>query len=74
MEEHSLAYEMLQEIKKSNKRWFIIAIIELIMIISMVVGFFIYESQYSYELTEDTYQYVEDTEMDNSTLHQNIGE
>lgn len=71
-EEHSLAFEMLTEIKKSNKRWFIIAIVGLLIIVSMIIGFFIYESQYEY--AEETYQYVEDTALDNSVLNQNIGE
>ena len=73
MEEHSIAYDMLQEIKRSNKRWFIIALVELAIIVSIVVGHFVYESQYSYEATEDTYQYVEDTQMDNSTINQDLG-
>ena len=65
MEEKSLAAEMLQELKASNKRWFIIAIVELIIIVSMVIGYFVYESQY---------QYVDDSELDNSTINQNLGE
>ena len=72
MDEHSLAYEMLQEIKKSNKRWFIIAIIELVIIVAMVVSFFIYESQYSYESVEDIYQYTEESSSINQSL--DIGE
>ena len=74
IEEHSLAFEMLAEIKRSNKRWFIIAIIELIIIISMVASYFIYESQYSYELTDSIEQTIEDTEMSNSIINQDIGE
>lgn len=84
-EEHSLAWQLLVELKESNQRladnakrngrlWFIIAIVELIVIISMVVGFFIYESQYNIEANTDTYQYVDDTEMENSTINQNLGE
>ena len=72
MEEHSLAYEMLAEIKKSNKRWFIIAVIELVIMVMMIVSFFVYESQYEY--SDETYQYVEDAEMDNSMIDQKIGE
>lgn len=68
--ENSLAYEMLQEIKKSSKRWFIIAIIELIIIIGMVISFFIYESQYNYESIEDVYQYTEESTY--STVDQNL--
>lgn len=72
MENNSLAYELLQELKRSSKRWFIVSIIELIVIVSMIIGFFIYESQYSYETTEDIYQYTDKTEY--STIDQSIGE
>lgn len=72
MENNSLAYELLQELKRSSKRWFIISIIELTIIVSMIIGFFIYESQYSYETTEDIYQYTDKTEY--STIDQSIGE
>lgn len=74
MEEKSLAFEMLQEIKRSNKRWFIIAIVELIIIIGMIIGFLVYESQYEYGETDEIYQYVDNTEMENSTINQNLGE
>lgn len=72
MENNSLAYELLQELKRSSKRWFMISIIELTIIVSMIIGFFIYESQYSYETTEDIYQYTDKTEY--STIDQSIGE
>jgi len=72
MENNSLAYELLQELKRSSKRWFIVSIIELAVIVSMIIGFFIYESQYSYETTEDIYQYTDKTEY--STIDQSIGE
>lgn len=68
--ENSLAYELLQELKRSSKRWFIVSIIELTIIVSMIIGFFIYESQYSYETTEDIYQYNEETEY--STIDQKL--
>lgn len=68
--ENSLAYELLQELKRSSKRWFIVSIIELAVIVSIIIGFFIYESQYSYETTEDIYQYTDKTEY--STIDQNL--
>lgn len=71
MENNSLAYELLQELKRSSKRWFIVSIIELTIIVSMIIGFFIYESQYSYETTEDIYQYNEETQYSN--IDQNLG-
>lgn len=45
-EEKSLAYELLQEVKHTNKRLFIISLIELAIIVGMIIGFFVYESQY----------------------------
>ena len=71
-EKNSLAYEILKENKILTKRLFIICIIEFFIIVGMVVGFFIYESQYQY--AEETYQYVDDSEMQNSTINQKLGE
>lgn len=68
--ENSLAYEMLKEIKASNKRLFIIAVIEMVVIISMFVGFLIYESQFEYVSTETTSQELTTTESNN--ISQNI--
>lgn len=68
----SLAYEILKENKILTKRLFVICIIEFFIIVGMIIGFFIYESQYEYET--ETYQYIDDTNMDNSTIHQNLGE
>ena len=53
--ENSLAYELLQEVKRTNKRLFVIVIVELAIIVSMIVGFLIYESQFQYSTTEETY-------------------
>ena len=69
-EEKSLAYELLQEIKKTNKRLFIIAIIELVIIISMAIGFLIYESQFDYVTTTEETQEVHD--IDSSEVTQTI--
>jgi len=56
MEEKSIAYELLQEVKKTNKRLFILAIVELTIIVSMITGFLIYLNQYEYATTtEETY-------------------
>lgn len=68
--ENSLAYEMLKEIKASNKRLFIIAIIEMVVIISVFVGFLIYESQFEYVSTETTSQEL--TSTDSNNISQNI--
>lgn len=45
-EEKSLAYLLLEDLKKTNKRIFVICIIEAIIIISMFIGFLIYQSQF----------------------------
>ena len=69
MEKDSLATEMLKELKAQNKRWFIIAIVELVLIIGTNVGWLIYESQYE-TMTEEKSQ--ETYYTDNSTTTQNI--
>ena len=43
-EHHSLAYILLMEVKASAKRWFIIAIAELIIIVAIVAGMIWYNS------------------------------
>lgn len=63
MEKENLALEMLRELKAQSKRWFIIAIIELIIIIATNTGWLIYNSQFE-EITTDE-QLIED--IDNST-------
>ena len=67
-EEKSLAYLLLEVLKKTNKRIFVICIIEAIIIISMFVGFLIYESQFETITDETTVleQYQED--IDNSSM------
>lgn len=68
----SLAYELLKELKSTNKRLFIVCLVEFVIIVSMIIGFFIYESQYSYESVEDVYQYTEDSMLVDQNL--DIGE
>ena len=63
MEKDTLALEMLKELKHQSKRWFIIAIIELIIIIATNTGWLIYESQFE-TITEEE-QTIED--IDNSS-------
>ena len=63
MEERSLALEMLKEVKAQSKRWFIVSIIELVIIIATNAGWLIYNSQFE-EITTDE-QVIED--IDNST-------
>ena len=69
MEKESLAMEMLKELKHQSKRWFIIAIIELIIIIATNTGWLIYEAQFE-TITEEQTQ--EAYYNDNSNVTQNI--
>lgn len=44
MENQPLATELIRELRASNRRWFIIALVELGVIIAIVVGFLWYIS------------------------------
>ena len=69
MEERSLALEMLKEVKAQSKRWFVIAIIELVIIIATNTGWLIYESTFETVTEEQTQEAYYN---DNSTVTQNI--
>ena len=70
-EEKSLAYELLQEVKHTNKRLFIISLVELAIIVGMIIGFFIYESQFEYSTS--TEEYTQETyDNDSSDITQTI--
>lgn len=65
MEERSLATEMLHELKLNARRGFIIAIVELVLLVGSNIGWLIYESQYEdVTTTTDEVQTMED--IDNS--------
>ena len=67
--EQSLALEMLSELKKSSKRWFVISIVLLIALVVSNIGWLLYESTFEtvYEdSTQETYY------TDNSTITQHI--
>lgn len=71
MEKDTLALEMLKELKAQSKRWFVVAIIELIIIIATNTGWLIYNSQFE-EITTDE-QVIEDIDnSNNSTYTQTI--
>lgn len=66
MERDTLATEMLKELKAQSKRWFIISIIELILLIASNIGWWIYESQFETVTEEQTItQEQKDTENSN---------
>lgn len=65
MEERTLATEMLHELKAQSKRWFIIAIVELVLLVGSNVAWLVYQSQYEdVTTTTDEVQTMED--IDNS--------
>ena len=73
MKEETLATEMLKELKINSKRWFIIAIIELIIILSGGILFIVYLNTPTIE-DEISYSQDADTEGENSPINQSIGE
>lgn len=69
VKEQTLALEMLSELKKTTKRWFVVSIILLIVLVGTNVAWLIYESSFEavYEdSTQETYY------TDNSTITQHI--
>lgn len=52
--EHSLAYELLVEVKASAKRWFVIAMVELAVILIMIAGMLWYFTLPTEEYAEQT--------------------
>ena len=54
--EHSLSYMLLVELKASARRWFIISVIELVIILGIVIGMLWYVSlpTEEYNATVDT--------------------
>lgn len=70
MEEKSLAMELLQDMKKTNKRMFALLVIILILWFATIGSFIWYINQFDF-VTETT---QEMTDIDNSTATQTIGE
>ena len=64
--EQSLALEMLSELKKTTKRWFVVSIILLIALVGTNVAWLIYESQWEYA-SEETTQTIEDVDNPNNS-------
>lgn len=67
---NSMAYELLVELKISQRRWFIIAVVELCIILALAGGMFWYFSLPVEEVTDT--QTVED--IDDSNINQHIGD
>ena len=73
--EESLATEMLRELKANSKRWFIISIIELVLLLFTITIFIAYLNTPVEDTTETTtYSQDADTQGENSPINQNIGE
>ena len=68
----TLATEMLKELKANSKRWFIVAVIELLIILG-IIGIFVWYINQPIEETI-TYEQDADTEGENSPINQYIGE
>ena len=69
VKEQTLALEMLSELKKTTKRWFVVSIILLIALVVTNVAWLIYESSFE-TVYEDSTQETHYT--DNSTITQSI--
>ena len=65
--EQSLALEMLAELKKSSKRWFVISIILLVALVISNIGWLIYESQWEETTETQTIEQHQD-DTDNSNM------
>lgn len=74
MKEETLATEMLKELKAQSKRWFIIAIIELVIILFSGILFVAYFNTPTEEKEETSYSQNADTEGENSPINQQIKE
>lgn len=68
MEEKSLAYELIQDARKQNKRTFVLLIIVLALWFSTIFGFIWYINQFDYA-TETT---QEMSDINNSNSSQRI--
>lgn len=69
VKEQTLALEMLSELKKTTRRWFVVSIILLIALVVTNVAWLIYESSFE-TVYEDSTQETHYT--DNSTITQSI--
>lgn len=66
VKEQTLALEILSELKKSSKRWFVISIVLLIALVGTNVAWLIYESSFD-TVYEDSTQYMEDIDNTSNT-------
>lgn len=69
----TLATELLHEIKSSARRWFVIAMVELCIIIGLGIGILWYLSLPAETVETEYSQEMEMDDMENSTATQVIG-
>ena len=69
VKDQTLALEMLSELKKTTRRWFVVSIILLIALVGTNVAWLIYESSFE-TVYEDSTQETHYT--DNSTINQSM--
>lgn len=66
VKEQTLALEMLSELKKTTKRWFVVSIILLIALVGTNVAWLIYESSFeTVTETQTVEQHQEETDNTN---------
>lgn len=66
VKEQTLALEMISELKKTTKRWFVVSIILLIALLGTNVAWLIYESSFeTVTETQTVEQHQEDTDNTN---------
>lgn len=70
MEEKSIAMEMLQELKRANKRNFAIIVILLVALVGSNIAWLVYESQYEIVGETETIQSIEGSDIDNTEITQ----
>ncbi len=69
----TLATEMMMELKANSKRWFISFLVVLVLWFA-TIGLFIWYINQPIDEFEASYTQNADTEGDNSSIDQNIGE
>ena len=69
MNQDTLATELLQEIKASARRWFIVAMVELIAIVVLIILLFVMPA----EVTEEVSYSQEVEDIETSDVVQRIG-
>lgn len=67
IKEQSLALEMMTELKKTSKRWFVISVILLVALLVSNIGWLLYESQWE-EVTETQIIEQNQKDTDNSNM------